>query len=104
MSEFIEQRAARLLAQAEYLPEGSAEQVRLLALGNALCGQELSNEQRLIGLVRPITDNDPDIGWKDFVQRVVDELSDEGCRLYGGVPTDVDELADELRKQLFPNG
>jgi hypothetical protein len=36
MNDFMERRAARLLAQAEYFAEGSAEQERTRALGRTL--------------------------------------------------------------------
>jgi hypothetical protein len=101
MSEFTDRRAARLLAEAGYLPEGSAEQLRTLMLGNALCGQELSNEHRLIRLVCPIMDDDPNISWEDFVYRAMDKLSDEQYRLDGVEPPDREKLHAELRKRLF---
>ena len=49
-SDFIERRAARLMAQADYLPEGSEEQIRLQALGRDLLGCEAHKEHLATGI------------------------------------------------------
>jgi hypothetical protein len=88
VNEFMERRAARLRAQAEYLDEG-AEQERMQALGETLrISAEVAGlaivKQRLLQLLCSITEDDPNIGWQDFVELAIDRLFAEANRLEDG--------------------
>jgi hypothetical protein len=79
-NEFVRRRSARLVAQAEYLAEGQ-ERARHRELGHELRDHNLPVQQRLLDLIRPITDDDPNISWQDFVEAAIDRLFKEANRL-----------------------